>query len=60
MLRQYCELNHFNIVDIYTEDYSAKTFDRPEWKKILAYIKKNKKKVDMILCLRWDRFSRNL
>ena len=60
MLRQYCELNHFNIVDIYTEDYSAKTFDRPEWKKILAYIKKNKRKVDMILCLRWDRFSRNL
>ena len=60
MLRQYCEINDHNIVGIYTEDYSAKTFDRPEWKKLMLYIKQNKKKVDMVLCLRWDRFSRNL
>ena len=59
MLRQYCEINDHNIVGMYSEDYSAKTFDRPEWKKIMTYIKQNRKKVDMILCLRWDRFSRN-
>jgi DNA invertase Pin-like site-specific DNA recombinase len=59
MLTQYCEINNYNIVEIYTEDYSGKSFDRPEWNKIIDYIKKNKGKVDMILCLRWDRFSRN-
>ena len=60
MLRQYCEINNHDIVGMYTEDYSAKTFDRPEWKKLMHYIRQNKKKVDMVLCLRWDRFSRNL
>jgi site-specific DNA recombinase len=59
MLRQYCEINDHNIVMMVQEDYSAKTFDRPEWKKIMTYIRQNRKKVDMILCLRWDRFSRN-
>ena len=59
MLRRYCEINKFNIVDVYTEDYSAKDFDRPQWKKILAYLKSNKGKVDLILCHKWDRFSRN-
>jgi len=59
MLRGYCEINKFNIVDMYTEDYSAKTFDRPEWKKIMAYIKGNRGKVDLVLCHKWDRFSRN-
>ena len=59
VLRKYCEINQYNIVGMYTEDYSAKTFDRPEWRKIMAYVKKHKDTVDMILCLRWDRFSRN-
>ena len=59
VLRKYCEINNYNIVDVYTEDHSAKTFDRPEWKKIMVYIKKNRGKVDLILFNRWDRFSRN-
>src|SRR5665647_2455477 len=59
VLIKYCEINNFDIVDIYTEDYSGKSFDRPEWIKIMAYIKKNRGKVDLILCNRWDRFSRN-
>lgn len=59
MLRRYCEINHHNIVDVYTEDYSAKNFDRPEWTKLMSYIKKNKGQVDLVLCHKWDRFSRN-
>ncbi|RYF87492.1 MAG: recombinase family protein [Chitinophagaceae bacterium] len=59
VMTKYCEMNGHTIIDIYTEDYSAKTFDRPEWKKIIQYLKKNKGKVDGVLCLRWDRFSRN-
>ena len=60
MLRRYCDINHYDIVDIYTEDYSAKTFDRPEWKKIMTFVQQNKNLVDAIVFLRWDRFSRNL
>ena len=37
----------------------GKDFNRPEWNKIISYLKKNKGKVDQILCLRWDRWSRN-
>ena len=59
VLNDYCNLRGYNIIDTYTEDYSGKTFDRPEWKKLMAYIKKHKKSVDQVLCLRWDRFSRN-
>jgi len=59
VMTKFCELNGHTIIGIYTEDYSAKTFDRPEWKKIIQYLKKNNGKVDGILCLRWDRFSRN-
>lgn len=59
MLTKYCEINNFNIVDIYTEDCSGKSFDRPEWKKIMTFIKSHRGKVDLILCNRWDRFSRN-
>jgi DNA invertase Pin-like site-specific DNA recombinase len=59
MLTKYCEINNHNIVDIYTEDYSGKSFNRPEWIKIMSFIKKNSGKVDLILCNRWDRFSRN-
>lgn len=59
MLTKYCEINNFNIVDIYTEDCSGKSFERPEWKKIISFIKNNRGKVDLILCNRWDRFSRN-
>jgi len=60
MLKQFCQLHNHNVVGIYTEDYSAKDFDRPEWKKIMLFIKRNRGLVNMILCLRWDRYSRNL
>jgi DNA invertase Pin-like site-specific DNA recombinase/uncharacterized protein YbaR (Trm112 family) len=59
VLIKYCEINNHNIVNIYTEDCSGKSFDRPKWKEIMSYIKKNRGKVDLILCNRWDRFSRN-
>ena len=59
VLTDFCNLKGYTIVDIYTEDYSGKTFERPEWKKLMEYIRKNKGKVNKVLCLRWDRFSRN-
>jgi len=59
LLKKWCEVNKHNIVQIFTEDYSGKTFDRPEWNKLMEFLKKNKGKVDLVLCSRWDRFSRN-
>jgi site-specific DNA recombinase len=59
VLRRYCEINKHSIIGLYVEDYSAKTFNRPKWQKILTYLKSNKGTVDLILCHKWDRFSRN-
>ncbi len=59
MLHRYCAMNNIEVVGFYKEDYSAKTFDRPEFTKILAFLKKNKNVVDLLLFLKWDRFSRN-
>ena len=59
VMRQFCELKKYPIVKVYTEDYSGKDFDRPEWSKLMNYLKKNRGQVDQVLCLRWDRWSRN-
>jgi site-specific DNA recombinase len=58
--KAHCKINDYKVVAIYSEDYSAKTFDdRPEWKKIMQYIKVNRGVVNRIVFLKWDRFSRN-
>lgn len=59
-LTQYCQYENIEIVDIYTEDYSAKTFDRPEFNKLLARLKKQRNSAELLLFLKWDRFSRNV
>ena len=59
-LYKYCENNNIEAVGFYHDDESGKTFNRPEWIKIMAFIKKNNGYVDNILFLKWDRFSRNV
>lgn len=58
-LRLYCQYKEIEIVDIYTEDHSAKSFVRPAFNKLLEYLKVNRGKTDLLLFLKWDRFSRN-
>ena len=58
-LINYCQNNNLNILEIFREDYSAKTFKRPEFKKLLDFCKKNKKEVHQLIFIKWDRFSRN-
>ncbi len=58
-LLTYCQNNNFNVLHIFREDYSAKTFKRPEFKKLLDYCKKNKKNIHQLVFIKWDRFSRN-
>jgi site-specific DNA recombinase len=58
-LRRYCDINGLKIRKVIYEDHSAKTFNRPEWNKYLADLKKNRNKADLVLFTKWDRFSRN-
>jgi len=60
-LLKYCEYNNIEVKGIYREDFSAKTFNRPEWKKLMTLIKsKSSKEYKHILFIKWDRFSRNI
>jgi DNA invertase Pin-like site-specific DNA recombinase len=59
MLRRYCELNKITVKAAFFEDHSAKTFNRPEFTKMLLNIRKHKGIVDLVLFTKWDRFSRN-
>ena len=60
-LRNYCELKSIAIWNIYVEDHSAKSFNRPEWQKYLSNLRKlkNSKVGTLLLFTKWDRFSRN-
>ncbi len=58
-LKRFCEIKKYNVIKHFQEDYSAKTFDRPEWKKLVTFCRANRKEVDMVLFTKWDRFSRN-
>lgn len=59
MLRRFCQVNDLNIAGVFFEDYSAKTFIRPEFKKMLLMIRKSKGTLaSQLLFIKWDRFSR--
>ncbi|GAA3594727.1 recombinase family protein [Flavivirga amylovorans] len=58
-LLNYCNLNNMNVLMIFKDDHSAKTFNRPEFKRLVQYVKTNKSKIDQLLFTKWDRFSRN-
>src|ERR1700676_3447097 len=60
-LLKYCEFENIEVKAIFREDFSAKNFNRPEWKKLVASIRKShSKEPNTILFLKWDRFSRNI
>lgn len=59
-LINWCAPNNRISLSIFREDYSAwKGFNRPEWNKIIEFIKSNRGVIDEVLFTRWDRFSRN-
>jgi site-specific DNA recombinase len=58
-LKDFCHKNSMVIIEEFQEDYSAKNFNRPEWKKLNEFSQKNKIKIDYLLVVDWDRFSRN-
>lgn len=61
ILQAYCSVKNYAILHEFEENYSAKNFeDRPEFNRLLRYVKTNKREIDILLINRWDRFSRNL
>jgi DNA invertase Pin-like site-specific DNA recombinase len=58
-LRRYCQIQNIEVRKVIYEDHSAKTFNRPEWNKYLIFLRKNKNTADLVLFIKWDRFSRN-
>ena len=59
-LRNYCAIQNIEVLKLFKEDYSAKTFNRPEFNKLLDYVRQNKNTTNLLLFLKWDRFSRNI
>ncbi len=52
-LLKYCHYNSIKVLGIYREDYSAKDFNRPEWKKLLAIVKQKPREDKNILFIKW-------
>ena len=59
-LLKHCEQNNIEVVAFYHDDESGKTFNRPQWLNIMSYLKKNSSSVDLLIFIKWDRFSRNI
>jgi DNA invertase Pin-like site-specific DNA recombinase len=59
-LLKYCRYNNIEVKGIYREDFSAKNFNKPEWKKLVSTVKSKPKEDKNILFIKWDRFSRNV
>jgi site-specific DNA recombinase len=59
-LREHCKHHNIEIVGSYWEDFSGKSFDRPEFNKLIDHLKKHRNSADLLLFLKWDRFSRNV
>lgn len=59
VLRKYCEKEDIHVRFVNYEDHSAKTFNRPQWTKLLMNLRKHKRQTDFVLFTKWDRFSRN-
>ena len=59
-LQAHCRKENIEVINVFKEDHSAKDFNRPEFKKFLQFVSRNKNKVDLLLVVSWDRFSRNV
>jgi site-specific DNA recombinase len=58
-IRGFCLQQGIEVVGFYKEDYSAKSFNRPAFTELLAFLKRHRGSAHLLLFLKWDRFSRN-
>ncbi|RMH39187.1 MAG: recombinase family protein, partial [Alphaproteobacteria bacterium] len=58
-LRTYCTRAGIEAVAHFQDDHSARTFDRPAFRQLLAFLRAHRGRVDLLLVVKWDRFSRD-
>jgi len=56
-LREYCQLRKFELVGEFVDYASGKNEKRPQYKEMLEWV--NKRKMDIVLVWRYDRFARS-
>ena len=59
-LVNHCEKEGLKILHHYQEDHSAKNFKLPKWIEFIQDLKEGRINSSLVLCIRPDRFSRNL
>jgi site-specific DNA recombinase len=57
-LLKYCKERNIEVAATFVENFSAKSFNRPEFNRLLKFIRLNKGKIKYLLFHKWDRFSR--
>lgn len=61
VLQKACHSDGVAVVDHFCDDgFSAKTFKRPSFEKMLSCLKNGALKFDYLYVVKWDRFSRNI
>lgn len=58
-LKVYCAIHNIEVVGHFQDNYSAKSFERPSFRKLIEFLKRNKNIANLLLFIKWDRFSRN-
>lgn len=58
-LREWCVKNNADVIEVFREDYSAKTLARPELHKAMQKYMSRNSSADIFIVLRWNRLSRN-
>lgn len=60
-LRRYCDRKNLNVIRHYQDEgHSAKTFNRPQFRQLIADLEARKIKFSQLVVYKVDRFSRNL
>lgn len=60
MVQSWCDRNDVQVVDVFTDEgFSARNFDRPDFKRLYSFIEKHYRTVDHLVVFAFDRFSRD-
>ena len=61
LLRRECARKGIQVVEHFKDDgYSAKDFKRPDFQRLLEYLKRHKKQIQYLFVTKWCRFSRDV
>ena len=53
-LLKYCKIKGIEVLKVFSEDYSEKKFNRPAYREMFQFAKKNKKQLNHLLFGKWD------